>query len=114
MDKDARQLTLDLLTINPRFRERTYAREEAAKYLMETHGRIDLFGYHFGELQQVTVFSRKLESMLRYWRFWLEQREDLRGSDYLDGKILAEQVMTDLEYQPNYHADKKLIANIEA
>ncbi|MFZ2151750.1 MAG: hypothetical protein WAV09_01435 [Minisyncoccia bacterium] len=112
MDKDARQLTLDLLTVNPRFRERAHAREEAAKYLMETHGRIDLFGYHFAELSQVTTFSRKLESMLRYWRFWLEHREDLRGADFLDGRILAEEAMIALEYVPGHAADKRLLERI--
>ncbi len=110
MDKDAKNLTLTLLQTNPRFRERANAREEAAKFLMETHGRIDLFGYHFSQLQQVTIFSKKLESMLRYWRWWTEHDESLRGEDYEEDKqVLEQQAQIDLGYQPLHpHYSKQL------
>ena len=48
----------------------------------------------------------------RNWRLILKERKDLRGEDYEDGEILAQEKQISLGYEPNYYQDKKLLARI--
>lgn len=73
-----------LLKIHPDFNQRTVSKETL----------VEIFG--------------NFASMDRYWRQLMEEREDLRGTDYETKEKVSQEKQIELGYTPNYHEDRKL------
>lgn len=74
---------------------------------------VNLLVERYPELQNVrkeTLISavQDFNSMDRYWRLTLKNREDLRGRDYNDKAYYEQREQINLGYEPRYHELKTL------
>lgn len=94
----------EYLISEPKFRERA-GRE---------NGTVNLLIERYPDLANVSKRTlidaiHDSDSILRYWRLLLamDENKDLRGTDFSDGKALAQQKQLDLGFEPHYHQDIK-------
>lgn len=53
-------------------------------------------------LEELAEFATTYGSYERVWRKCLQENKDLRGTDWEDGKVLAEETMLKLNYETDY------------
>lgn len=92
------------LNYDPRFRERRNKDKGIINLLMEKHGVLrDLIESHAISRETLIDIIQDYTSMDRYWRLALMDNPSLQGSDYKDGKELARQKQTELEYEAGHY-----------
>lgn len=92
----------------PNFRERRFRKNRLAILAL----RELEYEYKIKEdipltLEQLVEFASKYDNYRHEYDRVQKECEILRGSDYSDGKILAEEKMLEFEYSPNFHNDIK-------
>lgn len=102
---ETKQQILKYLVDEPRFRERSCKLRGIADVLIQKY-QLDI------DRRKLADILKDGETMNRMWRQLLQEREDLRGSDYgeEDGtKVALEQnKKLELGYEPNYQETKSL------
>lgn len=73
---------------------------------MKTTGNMDAWNLSTWE-EKLAKFCDDFMTLDRYWRQILQQREDLRGEDYNDKKVLAQEKQLELGYTPGFNSDIK-------
>ena len=100
------------LEAHPQFRER----RTRAKYLTILALRsLDLEEQHEAgrlTLENLADFAGKYDSYRHEYDAVLKECEELRGSDYPDGKALAEAKQIEFGYSPSHFADVKNLQQI--
>lgn len=101
------------LITHPDFRERknrgAYLAKLALRYTeLESKHEIDIPL----TLQELSNFATKYDTFRHAWGDVTRECPELRGSDYSQGEILAQEKQIELGYEPNYHADIKKIKTI--
>lgn len=112
----AYDITLGKLVSHPEFRERSKRGIYLAKLALrftELETRFEV-GEQQLTLKEMSDFAIKYATFERAWRQVLQQEENkhLRGSDYSQGEILAQERELSLGYEPNYHADIKKLKTV--
>lgn len=82
------------LEAEPKARERGNKHRTIANLILRRYRTLDM---DKGLLADIVG---EVLSTDRMWRKVLEEREDLRGSDYDEGKILAQRKQIELGYEP--------------
>jgi len=90
---------LEMLEAEPRARERRNKRRAVARILQK----------RYPVLKEISVDTLievldDGDSLDRYWRLILAEREDLQGSDYRTKKIVEERKEIELGYQGGFHS----------
>ena len=93
----------NFLENQPLARERSNKNRAIANLLLKGHPSLEI-----GKSLLTEIVGEAL-SIDRLWRKVLEEREDLRGSDYKQGKILSQEKQIELGYEPAHHRNIKAL-----
>jgi len=93
---------MNMLETEPRARERRNKRRAVARIVQERYPVLK-------DIQIDTLVEAidDADSLDRYWRLILSEREDLRGKDYNTKRIVEERKEIDLGYEPGYNQSRK-------
>lgn len=58
-------------------------------------------------LKEMAIFAKKYDSYRHEYDAVMREYPDLRGSDYEDGKVLAQEKQIEFGYEVGYHQDIK-------
>jgi len=104
------KVVLKYLEREPNFRQRKNKNKGIAILLNDIHPVINTpIKIPFETMVDIVKDCATID---RAWRKILEDRKDLRGSDYEDKKVLEQEKMLDLGYLPGHNKDLKTIKNL--
>ena len=101
MNKAKRKDMENFLEAEPQARERGNKHRTIANLILRWYPTVDI------DKGMLTDMVGEILSTDRMWRKVLEEREELRGKDYDQGKRLADEKKMELGYTPGYHNDLK-------
>lgn len=100
----------------PNFRERRFRGKYLAKLTLREMGIEDRYESKTdgGKLsyEELITFASKYDSFRHEYDRVQKDYPELRGEDYADGKILAQEKMLEFGYEPNHHENIKRLSNI--
>ena len=94
------------LKTEPNFRERARKDNGFIILLKRRYPQLKDFPNHL-----LVDFARDFLTMDREWRLLLKNDTSLRGKDYSDGAVLADEKKISLGYESNHFEDMKTINN---
>ena len=98
---------IDLLYTHQKSRERSNKYKAIAVVLKSHYPKIEDM-----DVERVADIVAEAISLDRQWRKILEDNISLRGSDYNQGKTLAQKKQIELGYTPGHEADLKRLRSI--
>lgn len=103
---------LEYLKQQPKARERKNKNRAIGNLILEKYKLNDIAYINVMSKEQASDMVGEILSLDRKWRKILEENPELRGTDYGDKEMLAQEKQIELGYLPGFHEDLRKLKTL--